>query len=171
MSNVQISQQLFQTLLLFSLAQAQGFNNCQQVFCYRQLAKDRRLLRQTTKLRSEQRRHGHGGQLRLVEKDLSLIRRRQTDHHIKTGGFSGTIWSKQSHYLAGTDLQIDPGNNLAADIGFAQTDGLQGSFHCDSGFFSGRITARTRPVSVLRTRLRFWPINRVISSPAIRFSP
>jgi hypothetical protein len=62
--------------------------------------------------------HGMMGDTLIIQINLTSIRFNQTNQHVKTSGFAGSIWTKQTNHFARIDLQTDAINDIAFVVTF-----------------------------------------------------
>jgi hypothetical protein len=50
--------------------------------------------------------------------DLSGGGADQSHQHVKTGGFTGTVWTQEAHHFTGPDTKINSIDNISVPIPF-----------------------------------------------------
>ena len=73
----------------------------------------------------------------IIEFDLPVVARHQSDHHVKTSGFSGAIRAKQPNDFAACDLERDVMDDFPALVALAQVGGAQPA-DATHGLLTGR---------------------------------
>src|SRR3546814_12388889 len=65
--------------------------------------------------------HGQGGDVAAIKDNFAAIGTHQTDDHVETGGFAGTIGAEQSDDLAGIQAEAEVVYHLPRAVALAQS--------------------------------------------------
>ena len=133
MAEAEILQKFGNTLNPLRRRQVQGFQNRQQILLHGKLTEDRSFLGQIGNSGPRPLIHRKLSDVEIIEKDLSAVGPDQPHHHIKAGGFTGTIRPEQPDDLPGKEFQVDIAHHLSPAIGFIQAPSVQTA---DLHFFS-----------------------------------
>ena len=125
------------------------FQNGEDVLLNRQLAKNRRFLRQVAKAESGPAVHRQGSQVLSIEQYPSAVRCNQPDDHVESGGLAGTIRTQQANDFAAGYLQRDSFDNFAKLVALGNILNAQnthrGTSPLDSGISASFSFGRSSP--------------------------
>ena len=118
MLNAKFLKQFFNSLELLASAQAHRLKHRQNILRGRQLAKDRRLLRQIAKTKARPQIHREPGYVLSSQMHAPSFRRFQTDDHVERRRLAGAIRAEQADDFSRFNMQRDIINNTPPAIGF-----------------------------------------------------
>ena len=114
-------------------AQVQGLEDREHVFFDRQLAKDRRLLRQIPDPRPGPLVHRERGDVTAIEDDLAFIGANQAGDHVERRGLPRPVGPEQSHDLALREIERDVVHDAAPLVRLHEMPRLEATAAADNG--------------------------------------
>ena len=125
MPDREVVEQCLETLGAFRLREGHRLEDGEDVFLDRQLAEDRRLLREVPDAPPGALVHRNVGHVLLIQQDLPPIRGDQADDHVEGRGLAGTVRPEQSDDLALGYVEIDLVDDLASAKHLHEAPGSQ----------------------------------------------
>src|SRR3990172_11020427 len=110
-------------------AQVESLKDRLQISLNGETAKNGGFLGEVTEASARPEVNRGGGQIFAVHENLSLIGADETDHHMKSRGFSRSVGPEQPYHLTSADLQADPIDHAATIIRLRDPFSLEND-HC-----------------------------------------